>query len=268
MTPLFLELHLLGFDLGLSLFGLFLGLGGGVGAVVLALVARRSRVGGRAALALAFWSVAAGVLAARLGGLVVGGTEHGLPLVLNYAVGVAAAALAAAAYARTRELSPWLALDLLGCGLAAAHAIVSLGCMAVGCNFGRDSAAGAPWALRFDQHTVAWHELASAGAMPLAARLTPPLYPVQPVQAAALALLTLALALYARRPRGGRVLGAYLLGAAAIWAGLGPWRADAWHGMGTATCLAAGGIALTLRAHAYRWLALGRDDPGSDPRRV
>jgi prolipoprotein diacylglyceryltransferase len=268
MTPLVLQLHLLGFDLGLSLFGLFLGLAGGVGATALALVASRAGVGTRAALAMCFWAVAAGLIAARLGGLVVGGTSHGLPLLMNYAVGVAAAALAAVQYARSRGVSPWLALDLLGCGLAAAHAVVVLGCMAAGCCYGRIAPTDGPLALRFGQHTVAWHELASSGAMPLAARLTPPLYAVQPIQAAALALWTLVLILYARRPRAGRVLGAYLLGAAVIWAVLAPWRAEGWRGLGTVACLAAGGIALTLRVHAHRLLALARDGSGSDPRRV
>jgi prolipoprotein diacylglyceryltransferase len=268
MTPLVLQLHLLGFDLGLSLFGLFLGLAGGVGAAVVALAGRRLGVGTQAALATCFWAVAAGILAARLGGLVFGGASHGFPLRLNYATGAGAAAVAAALYARSRGVSPWVALDLLGVGLGAAHAIVALGCWAAGCCYGRIAPGGGPLTLRFDEHTVAWHELASSGAMPLAARLTPPLFAVQPIQAAALALWTLVLVIHARRPRGGRVLGAYLLGAAVIWAALAPWRAEGWTGLGTVAGLAAGGIALTLREHAHRFLALGRDRSGSDARRV
>src|SRR5258705_115052 len=115
MTPLVLKLHLLGFDLGLSLFGLILGLAGGLGAAALA---------------------SAGLLA---------------------------------------------------------------------------PAAGRR-AVRWAKNAVAGPALAAGGATPGAARLPPPLYAVQPLQAAALALWTLVLVLYARRPRGGRVLGAYLLG--------------------------------------------------------
>jgi hypothetical protein len=146
--------------------------------------------------------------------------------------------------------------------------LVALGCLAAGCCYGRVAPADAWPVWRFAEPSVAWHDLAASGAMPLVARLTPPLWAVQPIEAAALALVTVGLVIYARRPRGGRVLAAYLVGAAAVWLALAPWRADGWHGLGSVTCLAAGGIALTLRSHAHRLLAPRRDDSGPDAGRV
>ncbi len=268
MTPLVLQLRIHGLSVGLSLLGLYLGLGGGVGTMVVALAGRRAGVSARTALALCFWAASVGIIAARLGGMFGGGTSHGLPLAMSYAVGLAAACAAAAAFARSRELSPWLALDLLGCGLAAAHAVALLGCFAVGCCYGRIAPTGAPFAVTFGQGTIAWQELAARGIVPLAARSTPPLYAVQPIEAVALAILTLLLVVYVRRPRGGRVLGAYLVGCACIWVGLASWRAQPWHGVATVTCLAAAGIALTLRGHAHRTVSARRARTGTDPRRV
>ena len=69
-------------------------------------------------------------------------------------------------------------MDFLACGLAAAHVLVALGCLAAGCCYGRIAPAGAWPVWRFAEPSVAWHDLAAAGAMPLAARLTPPLWAV------------------------------------------------------------------------------------------
>jgi phosphatidylglycerol---prolipoprotein diacylglyceryl transferase len=255
MTPLVLQLRILGHSFGLSVYGLFLGLAGGVGATVVALVARRVHL--RVALGLCFWAATVGLLAARLGGMIVGAGDHALPLPMSYGVGLVAALVSAALYARREDLDAWLALDLLACGLAAAHAIAALGCFAAGCCYGRI----APVGVVFHQGTLAWHELAARGLVPLAAHTTPPLYPVQPIEAVALALWTVVLVLLARRPRQGRVLGLYLVGAAAVGLALLPFRAH--PDVPTVTGLAAAGIALTLRPYAYRLVAALRRDPAA-----
>ncbi len=253
MCPTLLQIDLFGLRIGLSLFGLFLGLAGGVGAAVVAGVGRSAGLPSRSALAMCFWASAAGVIAARLGAMILGsGGAHGMPLGLSYAAGLAAATGAVVIYSKRRQFSPWTGLDLLACGLAAASSIVALGCFAGGCCYGDFAPpSAAPFAAQFGQDTVAWRALAERGVVPLAAPATPPLYAVQLFEAAGFALVAGALIACVRRPRRGYVFGAYLLAAAAVWLALWPWRASPLAGAATAVVLALAGIALTLGRHAY-----------------
>jgi prolipoprotein diacylglyceryltransferase len=169
-------------------------------------------------------------------------------MAMSYPVGLTAAIAATVATCHVRGVEVGRGLDRLACGLAAAHAIAALGGLAVGCCFGKIAPPGTPWAVAFGQDTVAWHELAAHGVVSLRAPLTPPLYPVQAIEALAMAACTVVLVVAARRPRGGALLGIYLLAAAVTTLALAPWRVNG-ASVVEVTCLAAAGIALTLKRY-------------------
>src|SRR5262245_18085920 len=91
--------------------------------------------------------------------------------------GVAGAALVGWRFARREGWSYGVFGDLFAPALALGHAFGRLGCFAAGCCFGK--VGGGSWAVAFPRGSVAFDELASAGAVPQGWNTTPGLHPTQ-----------------------------------------------------------------------------------------
>ena len=234
MRPVLFSLHVAGRELALRTYGVFIALGLALGIALAYREARRRGLDGGRVLDLAFWLTVAGLVGSRLAYGVVNFADFGRACAdggdaghralaewlsdctrifhvwqggLVFYGGVVGAAAVAAWFARRERWSFWAVGDVFAPGLAVGHVLGRLGCFAAGCCFGKASTV--PWAVAFPRASVAYEELASAGAVAPGASLTPPLHPTQLYEAAGeLALFALLLRL---RPRLAARPGALLL---------------------------------------------------------
>jgi len=243
VRPVLFSLHVAGRELGLRTYGVFIALGLAVGIAVAYREARRRGLDGGRVLDLAFWLTVAGLVGSRLAYGLVNFGDFGRACVddgdaghrtmaawlsdctrilhvwqggLVFYGGVVGAAAVAAWFARREGWSFWMVGDVFAPGLAIGHVFGRLGCFAAGCCFGKES--GVPWAVAFPRASVAYEELASAGAVAPGATWTPPLHPAQLYEAAGeLALFALLLRLRPRlAAKPGALLVLYAVGYATV----------------------------------------------------
>ena len=108
---------------------------------------------------------------------------------------------------------PLALADLLCVTIPLGHAFGRVGCFFYGCCWGRVSCS--PLAVKFPMHSPAWYEQVSEGLLDSSAAASLPVLPTQLFEAAALALLFVALlAAYLKWRR--FTAGAYLIGYAAV----------------------------------------------------
>lgn len=256
MSAPFLGLHAFGYDVFLNPYGAAL-----VAAVAAGVVwARRQapHVGAtsRDFLRLAFWVVAAGLIGARLYGLLARTPDAPRSVIgcgdLAYAGGLAGGGLALWRWCRARGLDPARVADVGARAGLLGFALGCLGCALSGCAIGRPAAPGWPLAFQFGPETAAYEWMAAAGVIPLAAEATPPLHPVALYEGAGAAALFGATGWLARRRgRGGEVAAAALAGQLLLRAALGSVRGAPVPGAGwTSAGLAAGAAAIILYS---RW---------------
>jgi phosphatidylglycerol---prolipoprotein diacylglyceryl transferase len=234
MFPVLFTLRLGGREVAFHCYGILIAVGLAAGIMLAHRAARRQGLPGGRILDLAFWMIVAGFVGSRLVyGLVNAGEfariclhGSGAPRSVGAALddctlflqvwqgglvfygGVAAAALVAWRFARAEGWSFGQLGDLFAPALALGHAFGRLGCFAAGCCFGKEGTGR--WAIAFPRGSVAFDELASAGAVRSGAGATPPLHPVQLYEAVGeLAIFAVLMAL-APRLRGRRP-GALLL---------------------------------------------------------
>jgi phosphatidylglycerol:prolipoprotein diacylglycerol transferase len=238
MRPVLLSLRLGSHQLGLHTYGVLIAMGLAAGIAVAYREARRQGFDGGRVLDLAFWMTVAGLVGSRLAYGVVNlgsfaracavgdgeprrlatwisdctGILHVWQGGLVFYGGVAGAVAVAAWFARRERWSFWTIGDVFAPGLALGHAFGRLGCFAAGCCFGKASTV--PWGVAFPRGSVAFDELASAGAVAPGAALTPALHPTQLYEAAGeLALFALLVRLRPRlREKPGALLLAYAAG--------------------------------------------------------
>jgi phosphatidylglycerol:prolipoprotein diacylglycerol transferase len=246
MRPVLFSLRFGSRELGVHSYGLLIAAGLGVGIWVAHREARRRGLDGGRVLDLAFWVTVAGLVGSRLvyglvnlrafAHLCAAGAEgesartpgewlsdctrilHVWEGGLVFYGGVAGAVIVALVFARRQRWSFWMVGDVFAPALAVGHALGRLGCFAAGCCFGKAWASAAPpaWSAAFPRGSVAFDELASAGAVPPGASLTAPLHPTQLYESGGeLALFGLLLWL---RPRLRDRPGALLLTYAALYA--------------------------------------------------
>jgi phosphatidylglycerol:prolipoprotein diacylglycerol transferase len=190
---------------------------------LLVVSAPRAGVPADQAFDAAFWLIVAGLFASRAGYVLLR-LEHFVHRpwdALKYwnggllFHGALLGGLAAAVVFSRRHKIPFLALgDAFAPPLALGQAVGRLGCLAVGCCYGRPAPSGWPLALTFP----------AGGLAP--ARL--PLQPTQLYEAAGLTLLTIVCMQAGRRKRRrpGGILGTYLTGAGALRFGVDFLRGD------------------------------------------
>ncbi len=215
--------------LAVPAFGALLAAAFGAGIVLTSRLA--GRAGFRPAETLEACLVAsfAGLLAARLGFVVLHAAEvssfgDALSLVnggLSGSVGLAAGSVALALAARHSGLRPWLLLDSAAPGAALGVALTRLGCFLEGCDFGKPLGAPAPAFLArlavFPRGSPAWvHQIATGALAPTAARALP-VHPSELYEAfAALALALVALFVRGRQARAGTTALCVLAGYATL----------------------------------------------------
>ncbi len=200
---------------------------------------------------LAFWTIVAGLIGARLTYGVVNArafwlacTEgpgpwwHDCTSVLRlwegglvFYGGVAAATGAGFLFARRQGWSFGDVGDVGAPALAIGHAFGRLGCFAAGCCFGKETAARV--GVAFPRGSVAFDVLRQAGAVPFGAGETPPLHPTQLYEAAGEAAIFAVLWVAAPRlrQRPGALLALYLSLYAALRFVVEIFRGDALRGM-------------------------------------
>jgi phosphatidylglycerol:prolipoprotein diacylglycerol transferase len=225
MKPVFISLTMGGRELGLHSYGILIACGFAIGIALAYREARRRGVDGGKILDLSFWILVVGLLGSRAFYVAVNagdfarmcaGASSDVPRPLATVAwdctralhvwegglvfygGFVAAAATVAWFTRRQGWSFWTIGDLFAPSLAIGHAFGRLGCYTAGCCFGKVAAAGARWTVAFPRDSVAFEELASAGAVPAGASFTPALYPTQLYEAAG-ELLIFALLIMTRR---------------------------------------------------------------------
>ena len=211
MKPIFLSLRFGGRELGLHSYGMLIACGFAIGIALAFREARRRGLDGGKILDLSFWVLVSGLLGSRAFYValnaadfarVCAGSGDGVPRPLGAIVwdctrplhvwqgglvfygGFIAAAATVAWFARRQEWSFWTVGDVFAPSLAIGHAFGRLGCYTAGCCFGKIAGAGVRWTAAFPRGSVAFEELASAGATDLGAEVTPGLFPTQLYEAA------------------------------------------------------------------------------------
>jgi len=220
-----MSLTLGGREVGLHSYGILIACGFAIGIALAYREARRRGIDGGKILDLSFWILVVGLLGSRAFYVAVnagdfarmcsgGGSDVPRSLAtvawdctralhvweggLVFYGGFVAAAGTVAWFTRRQAWSFWTIGDLFAPSLAIGHAFGRLGCYTAGCCFGKVAAAGARWVASFPRDSVAFEELASAGAVPAGSSVTPPLYPTQLYEAAG-ELLIFALLMVVRR---------------------------------------------------------------------
>lgn len=227
MHPVLITLPFGRRELALHSYGILIAVGLAVGIWMAHREAVRRGLDGGRVLDLAFWLVVAGLCGSRLTYGMVNARSFFHACVdgngpawrdctsllkvweggLVFYGGVAAAALAALAFARRQGWSFGEVGDLFAPALAIGHAFGRLGCFTAGCCFGKETTARI--GVAFPRGSVAFEVLQRAGAVPTGAGETPPLHPTQLYEAAGeAAIFALLLVL---RPRLRRQPGALLL---------------------------------------------------------
>jgi len=197
-------------DITITWYGVMVALGFVVAVRRAVVAANRNGLSGQMVERLAFWIIVAAVIGSRLLYVLTDlGTYLADPaLVFNpregglvFLGGLAAAVGVSVLYVRRHQLSLARYADVMLPTVALGHAFGRVGCLAVGCCYGRE-AAGLPWAVRFP--ASAWEQIAPVGV---------PLHPVQLYEAAAnLAIFgVLAWWCYPRRRFDGQVGLLYLI---------------------------------------------------------
>jgi phosphatidylglycerol:prolipoprotein diacylglycerol transferase len=116
------------------------------------------------------------------------------------------------AYGLLARLPILATMDAAAPALALAHAWGRTGCFLAGCCYGRVCDAGAALCARFPEGSVAYADMLEKGAIAPGAAETPPLVPVQLVEAGfELTMALLLMALVGRRWRRGHVMAAYFI---------------------------------------------------------
>ena len=172
--------------------------------------ARRNGLSGEMVERLSFWMIAAAVVGSRLAYVLTDlETYVGSPaLVFNpregglvFLGGLVAAVAVAVLYVRRQRLSLPRYADVMLPTVALGHAFGRIGCFAVGCCYGRETAS-LPWAVRFPASS--WEQVAPVGV---------PLHPVQLYEAAVNLAIFILLAWwwYPRRRFDGQVALLYLI---------------------------------------------------------
>ncbi len=219
MHPVLLTLPFGRREIAVSTYGVLVTIGLGVGIWVSQREGRRRGLDGGRVMDLAFWTIVAGLIGARLTyGLVnarafwsacvdgPGPRWHDCTSLfrlweggLVFYGGVAAAAIAAFVFARRQRWSFGDVGDLTAPALAIGHAFGRLGCFAAGCCFGKETV----WRLgmAFPRDSVAFDVMRRSGAIPLGARETPPVHPTQLYEAAGEAVIFAVLCAAAPRLR-------------------------------------------------------------------
>lgn len=206
MRPVFFTLRLGSQEIGLRTYGLLIAAGLAVGIAMGAREARRRGLDVGRVLDFAFWGTVVGLVASRVTYALVNagtfaraclgtddlGEPRRWPTILwdctrivhvwegglVFYGGVVGGALVAIAFARRERWSLGVLGDVFAPGIAAGHALGRLGCLAAGCCFGKLS-GNEHWGVSFPRQSVAFDELASLGALPDGATMTPPLHPTQ-----------------------------------------------------------------------------------------
>lgn len=224
-----MSLRVGGRELGLHSYGMLIACGFAIGIALAFREARRRGIDGGKILDLSFWLLVAGLLGSRVFYVALnagdfaracagnGGAAYGMPRSiatiawdctralhvweggLVFYGGFIAAAATVAWFTRRNGWSFWTIGDLFAPSLAIGHAFGRLGCYAAGCCFGKVAGAGAHWAVTFPRGSVAFEELASAGATEAGASVTPGLFPTQLYEAAGVLAIFVVLLLVRRR---------------------------------------------------------------------
>jgi phosphatidylglycerol:prolipoprotein diacylglycerol transferase len=236
LFPILFSLRVGGGEVSVHSYGVMVAAGLAAGVAYAYRAGRHEGLDGGRVLDLAFWMIVAGLLGSRLvyalvnagdfAGACLDGT--GAPRSLREAFsdctrifqiwqgglvfygGVVAAVAVAWRFARRENWSFARVGDIFAPALALGHAIGRIGCFAAGCCFGKESASAI--AVAFPRGSVAFDELAAAGAIPPGAGMTAPLHPTQLYEALGeLAIFVLLVALRRRlRARAGATLLLYL----------------------------------------------------------
>jgi phosphatidylglycerol:prolipoprotein diacylglycerol transferase len=229
-------LRLGGREIAMHTYGVLIAIGLALGIVLAHREAKRQGLDGGRVLDAAFWMIVAGLVGSRVVYGIVNAGEFarvcfhggGVPRSLGgvladcgriFAVwqgglvfygGVAGAALVGWRFARREGWSYPVFGDLFAPALALGHAFGRFGCFAAGCCFGKVGAGS--WAVAFPRGSVAFDELAAAGAVPPGWNTTPGLHPTQLYEAfGELLIFTTLLILRPRvRQRPGTLLITYL----------------------------------------------------------
>lgn len=208
MFPVLFDVRFGGREIAVHSYGVLIAVGLALGIALAHHEARRAELDGGRLLDLAFWMVVAGLVGARVVYVVVNARDFvelcvdgsGQPRTWSRALtdcarvlaiwegglvfygGVAAAGATAYLFSRRERWSFLRTADLFAPALALGHAFGRIGCFAAGCCFGKESAVR--WAMAFPKGSVAFDDLAAAGAVPPGASLTAPLHPTQLYEAA------------------------------------------------------------------------------------
>jgi len=238
-------------EIAISTYGVLVTAGLAVGIWAAQRQGRRRGFDSGAVMDLAFWTIVAGLIGARLTyGLVnargfwlactdgPGPWWHDCTSVfrlweggLVFYGGVAAAAGAGLLFARRQGWSFGEVGDVCVPALAIGHAFGRLGCFAAGCCFGKETAARV--GMSFPRGSVAFDVLRRGGSVPFGAGETPPLHPTQLYEAAGEAVIFAVLwaASPRLRRRPGALLALYLALYAALRFVVEIFRGDALRGM-------------------------------------
>ena len=225
-------LRLGGREISLHTYGILIAIGLAAGIALAYRQARREGLDGGRVLDAAFWMIVAGLIGSRVVYGIVnagdfaricfhgGGASRSAGTVLSdctrilaiwqgglvFYGGVAGAALVGYRFARREGWSFAAFGDLFAPALALGHAFGRLGCYAAGCCFGKVSGTGGA---HFPRGSVAFDELASAGAVPPGWQTTPGLHRTQLYEA--FGELLIFAALLVLRPRVRRQPGTLLI---------------------------------------------------------
>ncbi|HVY37837.1 MAG TPA: prolipoprotein diacylglyceryl transferase [Polyangia bacterium] len=238
-------------EIAISTYGVLVTAGLAIGIWAAQRQGRRRGFDSGAVMDLAFWTIVAGLIGARLTYGLVNAREFWLACTegpgprwhdctsvfrlweggLVFYGGVAAAAGAALLFARRQGWSFGEVGDVGAPALAIGHAFGRLGCFAAGCCFGKETAARV--GMSFPRGSVAFDVLRRSGDVPFGAGETPPLHPTQVYEAAGEAVIFAVL--WAASPRLRRRPGALLTLYLGLYAALRfvveIFRGDALRGM-------------------------------------
>ena len=218
-------LRLGGREISLHTYGILIAIGLAAGIVLAYRQARRQGWDGGRVLDAAFWMIVAGLIGSRIVyGLVNagdfaracfqgGGASRSAGTVLSdctrilaiwqgglvFYGGIAGAALVGYRFTRKEGWSFAAFGDLFAPALALGHAFGRFGCFAAGCCFGK--VTGGPGGAHFPRGSVAFDELASAGAVPPGWQTTPGLHATQLYEAIGELLIFATLLVLRRRVR-------------------------------------------------------------------
>jgi phosphatidylglycerol:prolipoprotein diacylglycerol transferase len=222
VKPTLFALHLAGRAVDIHAYGFMVAVGAILGVILAVQLGRRAGLASSALLDLCFWSLIAGLAGSRLLYVIVHAKDYSnlcfspvgprstaqalsdcaAPLAiwrggLVFYGGALAAAGVLWFFCRKHRWNIGQVADVLAPGLALGHVFGRLGCLLVGCCYGKLCSFG----LHFPPASVAYSELAARGLVATGAATTPGLAPTQLFEALGEAVIFAVLMILRRKPR-------------------------------------------------------------------